>query len=417
MRDLIRKFREIWRDATDTQKLSVGFFFGILATYILLFGASIFMGWWHITLPMFVFVVMLIGFGIYNYKGAPYNIGWFTTIREGTGKEIAINGNFVDFIPNRKGVFYNRETHKIEPAQNREDEESLLTKHTGLYFIGWNPLRKVREFDVLTTKLQEDLDHIENIKDMVKTGEIRTVDHLRMVIERSTLMLDVDLKDRTRLYVLVQGIYDVYDPYRILEELNGNFYSPLQGVVRAAILAKYGILQLPDLGTVTMTLEPQDLIDQGVKEIAGLVPASVKLMDWSLSEKDLELQNAAQQKRIQEEKAAGREAEGKGEAAYQLAVGAAKATNEKLLDEAKVAGDILYLERLSTAKLSPQTAEILAFQQISGLRTLVKGGNASVMLPAYDEDASTKRTPQTPYAVAAESGAETSSSQPSPQNS
>jgi hypothetical protein len=369
-----------------------------------------------ILLPVISFVLAVAIFVIASYKGAKYNWGWFTTIKEATGKEIVINDNFVDFIPNRTGKFYNRTTHKMEPALNDEDQESFLTKHTGLYFIGWNPLRKVRQIPIHKRRLKTNLDQIPHIKDKIEIdANVTYVDHLR---KWPLLMMDVDLADRTRIYLLIQGIYDVYDPYRMLEELKGEFFESLDGVMRAYILAKYGKLALPDMGTPAMDLKIEDLTGlYDVKSIVGLNPTSLVVVDWSLSDKDRELQEAAQQKRIQEERAAGRAAEGKGEAEYKRQVGNAEAEVEKAKDEARVAGDIKYLQELKTGNLSPHAARILALQQVPDLRMLVEAGAPTpVIVSAPTEDAPTRRAPRNaPAPVATPVGP--SSTQPSQSNS
>lgn len=322
---------------------------------------------WEIVFPLISLLLFAILYPIIVYIGAKYNLFQFTFVEEGTIKTVVAGSKFVRFIPNIKGYHYNPTNCKIEPG---DGPKNWFTELTGLYVTSWiYPLRSIFTFDIPAMKLREDRSAIVKIEDKVRRYS-KIVDNLRWKIDRPFVLIDVDLIDGTRVNLLGRGIYTVWDPYRLLFELQADFFNPLDTLIAGYAVKKLKTISIDQFRSdASAQLEPAELTGSyDIKSVIGLESKSLVVEEWSISSEDPEMQAALQAEKIAEKKAS----------ATRITAEAEK-YKRRTQKEGDAEGDQAILKVYAEAKLTPEVAKIFANREIKELRgTLVEAGSRNV---------------------------------------
>ncbi len=292
----------------------------VIAIYCVLLGLTIAQGWWFF-LPFFAVAPVALGFLLLTFFTTAKHNTWFASVNEGTMKGIVAGlftkpgeGSYVTFIPNVTGYYYDKTDHKVKEALNGEDDVNWFTELTGLYFVSWAfPFHHVYTFPILKTRFKKNHTLIEKMEERIQIDDRPTnVDHLIWKIERPFYLHEVDLLgDNSRIDVIGFTISRVWDPYQMLFTLRGNFFGPYDRIVNGYIISKLKPLAFADLALATSDLNPLDLWDYrapgqqqfkafDVATTVGLIPETIIIEEFSLSESAKAIQAALEQQKIAE---------------------------------------------------------------------------------------------------------------------
>ena len=351
------------------------------------------------TLIMLVLNFVLIAIAIYFL--AMLDV-FFTTMKEPTIKAVVdIGGKWVRFIVTVPGYHHNDSTRKLV-----KDEDDLtgarklhgFTELTGLHWVGIWPFRRILRIKITKQKLRRNRDEIPQIEKKILTIPA-TVDHLRWVIKRPVVVLNVDFVDGTVVNMLYEGLFEVVDPYRIMFELD-DFFGYLAGQFSGCTQAYHKSrtydefreqreMDISLMNEISVSGVPNQFY---FPEVVGLKARTMNLIDFDLSPADKAMKDSLQQVRIAERAGDARVAAaerdkrarvltGEGEASYIRATGSAQGERlEKLVSSLMAIQGMSRAEALSLVETQVRNENLA---QLKG--TLVEGGARRVGVNISEE--------------------------------
>jgi hypothetical protein len=192
------------------------------------------------TVVVFVIVMVLL-FPFLAWALSTFNI-FFTTCPSG-------NAKFVMRGETAHALIVNHEDLEIHLQKKWLLEPKLFKKRKrlffGLFWVGIPGVYRIHLFPI--TKDQENPDAGEDPKTwVIQHGEI-LVDSLRLVIQRSFVFRNIELKDRSVVNVLITTKLRVLDWFIPVFNLKGKFFENTAGLIEAEVGDEFRKLTLQEL--------------------------------------------------------------------------------------------------------------------------------------------------------------------------
>lgn len=146
-------------------------------------------------------------------------------------------------------IILNPEDLKIHLGKDWELEPKAFKTRIrfpfGLFWVGIPGIRHIHEFPI--TKDQENPDAGEDPRTWImQTGEV-IVDSLRLVIQRSFVFRNIELKDRSVVNILVTTKFRVLDWFIPIFNLKGKFFENTAGLIESEVGDVFNKLTLQEL--------------------------------------------------------------------------------------------------------------------------------------------------------------------------
>lgn len=184
--------------------------------------------WIYIQISSFIVVVAILS-PFVAWAFSTFNI-FFATCASGNMKFV-MKGETVH------AIIYNEEDLLVHHGKKWELEPKDFKKRKrlifGLFWIGIPGINRIHEFPI--TKDSENPDAGEDPKSWVtQRGEV-PVDSLRLVMQRSFVFRNIELKDRSTVNILVTTKLRILDWFIPIFNLKGKFFENTAGLIEAAV--------------------------------------------------------------------------------------------------------------------------------------------------------------------------------------
>jgi hypothetical protein len=344
-------------------------------------------GWENMRCEMFLLTILMGGLATVMFALAIYfaavNKWQATFIPQSTIAFVVQGESLLKVIPNIRGKRYKKRTGELV---NVRDWPKGPLQRFGIFWVSWlYPLRRVHKFKIISAKLIPESER--NNKAITEWIEFKPdwdVTELRWRFELPFLYKDVELKDGSRVTVLIYGIFEVIDPTTPVFVFGGSFYRQLESGMGGATVEFVKDFTYDEFldekkgrGNVKLT---KMLRDVAIEELVGIKLVDGWMPDYKLSEADEEIATAKKAKEKERLLAQGAEERGKGRA---------RETEEA------ATGEVSRWDRLTATLVAhgvdPNIAagvvrEQIRMEQIAGkdskITTFVEGGgNATVAIP------------------------------------